>query len=54
MRASPCSLVVKFSMFHFVGEPNQVWFPGVDLHHSSVAMLWWWLTYKNRKIGNRC
>ena len=32
----------------------QVQFLGTDLPLSSVAMLWWWLTYKKRKIGNRC
>ena len=31
------------------------WFLGTDLTTGpSAAMLWQWLTYKKRKIGNRC
>ena len=29
----------------------QVRFPGTDLHHSLVAMLWWKPTDKMRKMG---
>ena len=32
----------------------QVQLPGAELHHSSVAMLWWWATCKIEKDWHRC
>ena len=31
-----------------------VWFPGMDLHHWSVAKLWWQPTYKIEEDWHRC
>ena len=31
----------------------QVWFPGMDVYYLSVAMLWWWPTYKIEEDWHR-
>ena len=50
--AGPGGLVVQFGMFFFGGLGLV---PGwTYTTRLSVAMLSWWLTYKKRKIGNRC
>ena len=39
----PHGQVIKFCMLHFGGQSL---FLGVDLHHSSAAVLWQWPMYK--------
>ncbi len=48
----PCGVVVKLGVLHFAGLGLWVQIPGVDLHTTHQAMLWWHPTYKNqRKMG---
>ena len=39
-----------------VSSTSVAWvqFPGVGLHHSSVAILWWQPTHKIEEDGHRC
>ena len=51
--ASPGGLVVKFGALHFSGPGSvpQTWTYTI---YVSVTMVWWQLTHKKRKMGNRC
>ena len=47
----PGSIVVKFTCSTSAAQDSQVRIPGVDLHTTHQAMLWWCPTYKIERIG---
>ena len=53
-RSWASGLVVKFTHFALAAWGSQVQIPGMDLHTTHQAMLWWPLTYKIEEDWHRC
>ena len=54
MRGWPGGVVVKFVCSALAAQGLQVWIPGMDLHTSYQAMLWWHAIYKGEEDWHRC